>query len=639
MNSARNPSHDELSVALEDADLRVLLMCLFHLTGDSKWLEHPYQPIRDVKLIADRDAGFSPALQREIRDSAYKLLRPGAPSPVIVRPTHDLLHRMMNTCLGENVDAAYVPLMAEDSGLSPDDARWRTRPSEADLRRTSVLIVGAGVSGIAIAIKLRQLGVAFRVVEKNPSVGGTWYENRYPGCGVDTPNHFYCYSFAPNHGWSHYFSPATEIEAYLEACVDNFGIRTSISLNTRLTGAEWDDASSVWRARLVGPDGPEVAEASILVTAIGQFNEPAVPSIAGIDDFGGIKFHSAQWPDDVDLSDKDVAVIGTGASAMQFVPNIVDLVSSLTIYQRSPQWCRPIPAYKEHVKPGTQWLLENVPFYAAWNRFTLFWRYGDHLLRFLRKDPDWPFPDRSLNRVNDRHRQELIDYIHSELGDRVDLLPACLPDYPPYGKRMLIDNGWYGALQKPGVCLVVDGIDKVLKDGIVTENGEFRPADVIVLATGFKVTDLSARLGIIGRDEKSLADAWANDNPTAYLGMTVPGFPNMFIMYGPNTNLAHGGSMFFHAECQARYISKMVVELVEHGLASMECTKDAHDLYVQKVDDEHSQLVWTHPGMSTYYRNASGRVVSVSPWRVVDYWEMTHEPQLTDYLLRGDSAC
>jgi 4-hydroxyacetophenone monooxygenase len=160
-----------------------------------------------------------------------------------------------------------------------------------------------------------------------------------------------------------------------------------------------------------------------------------------------------------------------------------------------------------------------------------------------------------------------------------------------------------------------------------------------VLATGFKVTDLSARLGIIGRDEKSLADAWANDNPTAYLGMTVPGFPNMFIMYGPNTNLAHGGSMFFHAECQARYISKMVVELVEHGLASMECTKDAHDLYVQKVDDEHSQLVWTHPGMSTYYRNASGRVVSVSPWRVVDYWEMTHEPQLTDYLLRGDSAC
>jgi 4-hydroxyacetophenone monooxygenase len=316
---------------------------------------------------------------------------------------------------------------------------------------------------------------------------------------------------------------------------------------------------------------------------------------------------------------------------MQIAPTIAGEVASLTVYQRSPQWARPIPEYGAPVRTGTQWLIEHVPFYATWNRFTLFWRYGDGLLRFLRKDPDWPHPDRSLNRINDRQRLEMTDFIESELSNRPDLVEACLPDYPPFGKRMLVDNGWFEMLCADNVRLVTGPIDHVVEDGIVTADGTHRPADVIVFATGFVITDMASRLGIVGRDGTTLADAWSDDNPAAYLGITVPGFPNLFLMYGPNTNLAHGGSIFFHAECQARYITKTLVAMVEGGISSVDCRQEVCADYVARVDAEHEGLVWTHPGMTTWYRNRYGRVISVSPWRLVDYWAMTHEPDLSDY--------
>jgi 4-hydroxyacetophenone monooxygenase len=265
----------------------------------------------------------------------------------------------------------------------------------------------------------------------------------------------------------------------------------------------------------------------------------------------------------------------------------------------------------------------------------LFWRYGDGLLPFISKDPQWPHPDRSLNRVNDRHRQELTDFIHDELADRHDLVERCVPTYPPYGKRILIDNGWFRTLTKPNVHLVTDPIRRITVDAVVTSDGRRRVTDVVVLATGFRVTDLTARLGITGRDGRRLEDVWADENPTAYLGITVPGFPNLFITYGPNTNLGHGGSLMFHAECQARYITKILVMMVERRMRAIDVRQDVHDRYVRRVDAAHSELIWTHPGMTTYYRNSHGRVISVSPWRLVDYWDMTHDPDLGDYDVVG----
>ncbi len=621
----------DLRQALEDGDLRVLLMVLFHLTGDRKWLEAPFRPARDVNLIADPAAGLPEEVRRQILDSAAELLARPDVKPVVSDPGDTLMVEMMSVCLGERVPEEYAPMMREEMGLVSRHVAWTAEKPTATDRDDPVVVVGAGASGIALGANLKKLGIPYVIVEKNAEVGGTWLENRYPGCGVDTPNHAYSFSHGERYRWSRYFSPRDELADYMVRSADGFGIRPDIRFRTRVTAATWDEASKRWRISIETPDGPETLTARALVSAIGQLSLPSIPEIAGADRFKGRIFHSAEWPEDLDLEGKRLTIIGTGATSMQVVPTVIDQVQQVTIYQRSAQWARPIPGYHDAISDGAQWLMQHVPFYAGWFRFTMLWRYGDGLLPTLRMDPAWEHPERSLNRSNDRHRQQMTDHILAELGDRPDLVEKCLPDYPPYGKRILLDNGWYRAITRPNAELVTDDIARITADGVETVDGRHRPADVIVLATGFKVSLMAARLNITGRDGRNLADEWADDDPRAYLGITMPGFPNLFVMQGPNTGLGHGGSAIFQAECQARYIAGCLVAMQEKGVEAMEVHRDAMDDYVARVDAEHQGMIWSHPGMSTYYRNAKGRVVSVMPWRLVDYWAMTHDPDLENY--------
>lgn len=626
---------DELAEAIAGADLRILLMVLFHLTGDRRWLEPPFRPKRDVKLIADEDAGLSPAAQQEIRDTAIALLSRPDQTPTIDDPGDELMVELMRACLGEAVPPEYAPMMREEMGLCSRQVCWN-RPQAASraAARRPVVIAGAGASGIALGANLEALGIPYVIIEKNDEVGGTWLENRYPGCGVDTPNHAYSFSFGTRYRWSRYFSPRDEIADYLVRSAGEFGVRPRIRFRCRVTRADWDESEACWRVTVATPDGEQVLDATALVSAIGQLSLPAIPRIEGADSFGGPLFHSAEWPAGLDLAGRRLAVIGTGASSMQIVPSVVETVAGLTVYQRSPQWARPIPRYHDPIGEKAQWLLEKVPYYAAWYRFAMLWRYGDGLLPTLRKDPDWPHPERSLNRANERHRKEMEEHILRELGDRTDLLAKCLPGYPPYGKRILLDNGWYRAITRPTVELVTDPIERIAPDGVVTADGTTRQADVIVLATGFKVALMAARLNVTGRGGRNLADVWAGDDPRAHLGITIPGFPNLFCMQGPNTGLGHGGSAIFQAECQARYIAGCLTRMIEQDIAAIDVKQSVHDDYVRRVDAEHEAMIWTHPGMSTYYRNRNGRVVSVMPWRLVDYWAMTHEPDLAEYEVR-----
>lgn len=620
----------ELRNALEKADLRVLLMVLVHMTGDTRWLEPPYQPKRDIRLIPDPGAGLAEEVQREIRDAAAQVLSERT-APAIHDPGDDLMHRMMSVSLGEKVSPEYAPMNREEMALTSRQARWTRQPDQDDLAARHVLIVGAGVSGIALGVRLGQLGIPYTIVEKDDGVGGTWYRNRYPGCGVDTPNHSYSYSFGPRYRWTRYFSRREEVLSYLEGIVDEYGVRESIRFDTALTSARWDAGRCQWICTLETDGGLEEVVSGFLVSSIGQLSEPSVPRIAGVEDFQGPCFHSSRWPEDLQVQGKRVAVIGTGATAMQLVPTIADVVAAVTVYQRTAQWARPIPGYSDEINPQAQWLLENVPYYAEWFRFNMFWRYGDGLLPFLRKDPDWPHPERSVNKGNDRHREELTNFIKSELRDRPDLIKKSVPDYPPYGKRILLDNGWYRALRKPTVELVTTGIDRICPDGVLTEDGAFRLADIVVYSTGFNLTQMAARLNITGRNGLTLAEAWKNEDPRAYLGISVPRFPNFFCMQGPNAGPAHGGSAIFQAECQARYITACLVEMIERRIPAIDLRQHVQDEYLEKVDAEHEQLIWTHPGMSTYYRNRHGRVFSVMPWRFVDYWAMTHDPDLGHY--------
>jgi 4-hydroxyacetophenone monooxygenase len=634
MNIALTPGKHDLGSAIAEADIRVLLMVLVHLSGDLRWLEPPYAPRRDVRLIPDPKAGLPENIQDEIRAAALTLLRDGDAKPVISDPGDDLMLKMMSVTLGERVAPEYAPLIREEMGLIARDARWRAEPPPSEqLRERHVLIVGAGVCAIALGVALGRLGIPYTIVEKNAEMGGTWYVNRYPGCGVDTPNHSYSFSFGSRNRWTRYFSPQQEIQDYLKKIADEFGVRGHIRLNTQLTASRWDEASKRWISTLQTPEGTETIETAVLVSAIGQLNDPSMARFDGADDFAGTMFHSVNWPTELDLAGKHVAVIGTGATAMQLVPSIAGQVASVTVYQRSAQWSRPVAGYSDSITDGAQWLLEHVPYYAEWFRFNMFWRYGDGLLPFLRKDPNWPHPERAVNAGNDKHRVELTAFIFSELEGRPDLVEKCVPIYPPYGKRILLDNGWFRTLRKPNVKLVTDNIDHITREGIVTASGELHPADVIVVSTGFKVTEMAARLNITGRGGKTLAEAWADENPTAYLGLTVPDFPNFFTMLGPNTGPAHGGSVIFQAECQSRYITACLVEMIERRIAAIDVDAGVLDEYVGKVDREHEQMIWTHPGMSTYYRNRHGRVFSAMPWRFVDYWAMTHDPDFSRYRL------
>ena len=636
MNS-RNVSRQELMNILKTADMPILLMTLVQLTGNKKWMAEPYLPARDLAFFADETGGFSLDIQAEICSAACDIFLAyfDQTHRITAMPSRKQYSQMMSVCVGEVVPPEYLDMMLEEMGFQDRDPAWTQKPSQKQRENFSVLIVGAGMSGLCAAIKFQKAGIPFEIVEKNTGLGGTWFENKYPGVGCDVPNHFYSYSFRPNMDWTEYFSSGREIESYFKKCAQEFGISSKIQFQTEVISAEFDRDTSLWHVDVRDFSGSiNTKVVSLVVFATGQLNQPKYPVIDGTESFQGRAFHSARWPADLSLRNKDVVVIGSGASAMQLAPSVAADANQLTIIQRSPQWAIPTRDYHKTVSVEKKWLLKHAPFYAEWYRFSLIWRFSDRLLATIRKDPNWPHPDRSLNKRNDHHREILTKYIHEELGERVDLIEKSVPKYPPYGKRILVDNNWFKTLCKDNVELVTDRVTKIGKRSIFLSNGEELKADIIIFATGFNASKTLGSVDISVKGEPSLNNVWGDENPRAYLGMTTPGFPNLFFLYGPNTNLGHGGSMIFISELQVRYVVSLAMKMIERKLSSIECLHKIHDQYNEKLDHEHSELIWTHPGMNSWYKNKSGRIVSIMPWRLVDYWQFTHEPNLTDFKVK-----
>ena len=607
-------------------------MCLAHITGDDRWIEPPFLPERDVNLFHDETGGLPEAVQREVREAMSAVLdelTSGRRSMAPV-PDPDRMVQMMRACVAEEVAPEYGPMMLEELGLIDRDVRWSGAPAAPP--GFTALVIGAGFAGICASIKLAALGIAHVVVEKNPDLGGTWYDNDYPAAGVDTPNHFYSYSFAPNPHWRHYFSKHAEISAYAGAVADQHQVRERTRFRTTVESMTWSEKRSQWDVEMSFPGGRLIESYNVVITAVGQLNRPNLAPARGIESFRRPWFHSAKWESSVDLGGRRVAVVGTGASAMQFLPAVADAAAHVTVFQRSPQWVRPNADYHREVSPQTQWLMDNVPHYARWYRFGLFWRFGDGLLRTLRRDPEWEHPERAMNRSNDRHRRQLTEHLEQELEGRPDLIAKCLPVYPPYGKRILVDNHWYATLRRDNVELVTAGVDHVTASGIVDAEGIEREFDAIILATGFEAGKLLAPIEIRGRSGVALREVWGEDDPRAYLGISAPDYPNMFVLVGPNTFVAHGGSIIFQVECAMRHVAGALVHMCENSIAAVEVRRDVHDDNNARVDAEHEQLVWSHPGMRTWYRNAAGRVFSPMPWRFVDYWQMTHDFDPADYV-------
>jgi 4-hydroxyacetophenone monooxygenase len=626
----------ERDAALEEASIPALLMCLAQITGDDTWLEEPFRPKRDISIFADPSGGLPEEIQQIVRANMAAVLDELASGTreLPALPDEARFTEMMNVCVGERVPAEYAGIALEEMGFRARALDWQA-PAAAVDEGFKVLVVGAGFSGICAGYHLIKMGIPFEILERNADVGGVWLENTYPEAGVDTPNHFYSFSFAPNLDWTSNYSKRKEVWDYQRQVFNDIGLAKHTQFQVEVVGMRWDDDSSRWQVTTRDASGRETVRwANAVITAAGNLNRPKIAAVPGLDAFPGETWHSAQWRHDVSLEGKEVAVIGTGASSMQFLRSVAATAKKVTIFQRSAQWARPPQDYHGDTSEGTRWLLKNVPFYYAWYRFGLVWRFGDGLLPTVRRDPLWPHQDRSVNSRNDRQRVQLTDYLLKELEGRPDLVEKCLPDYPPYGKRILIDNGWYQALRRPNVDLVTEAVDHIDGDELVTPQGSRHRADVILMGTGFEPGKMLWSIDIHGRSGRSLKQVWGEDDPRAYLGMTVPDFPNLFVLSGPNTALAHGGSVLLVTECQMRYVTSMIREMLESQISDVEVRRDVHDEFNRRVDAEHAELVWTHPGMNNWYRNKAGRVFAPMPWRLVDYWKMTREPKLSDFHVR-----
>ncbi len=631
---------DTIRARLDDAHIVPAAMALVHLSGDLGVLDEIAPHIRDAWDYTARVPEETAAAIRDRLAGELDRIAAGG-RPALPHADRALLRRMMSVAVGEEVPDEYVPMALEQIGLAmpADPEPQRREQPAASPPGFRVAIVGAGASGLCAAIRFGEAGIPYTIFEKNDEVGGTWYENRYPGCAVDTPNHFYQFSFAPNNDWPNYYSRQPAILAYLKGCAERFGIRPHIRFGSEVVAADYDEADRSWLVRSRGADGKERSERfNVLVCAVGQLNRPAIPALPGLDSFEGEIVHTATWDETTSMAGKRVALIGTGASAVQVGPGIVDEVAALTVYQRSGSWVVRSPNLQRAVAAGKKWALDHVPFYAPWYRFQLFWGFADGLFQALRIDPEWQGGGASISALNDRYRQAMLRHITRELEGRDDLLAKALPNYPPYGKRVLADAGWYKMLRREHVALETGGIAAIEPRAVRLTDGRTVPTDAIVFATGFQAGKMLWPMEIRGRGGRSIRETWGDDDPRAYLGITVPDFPNMLVLYGPNTNLGHGGSAIFLAECQVRYCLSLLRGILERGAGEFEVRREVHDAYNERIDGELRQLVWSHDSVGTWYKNKQGRIITNQPWRLVDYWRLTHAADPDEYRMKASRA-
>ena len=626
-----------LDRALAAAHQPALQAALVHLTGQDHWLRPEWTPA--YVPLSRGDTGVPEAEQQKFLAEAKAALVEwfGKGGGKTHQPSAAVLRRMMSFVAGAEIPEGYADFLVDELSLGETNTKtpvWDSPRLKAGAAKMHVLVIGAGMSGLLTGIRLSQAGVSYEIVDKNADVGGTWFENTYPGCRVDSSNHIYSYSFEPNHHWPQHFSTQPVLLDYFRGVADRYDLRGKIAFETEVETLDWDEPRALWRVMVRDKAGARrVIEANAVVTAVGQLNRPRMPEIKGRDRFAGPAFHSARWRHDVDLTGKRVAVIGTGASAYQFVPEIAGKVGSLTIFQRTPPWGFPVPHYHEDVPDGMNWLMEHVPYYDKWYRFWMFWMVTDGLLPMVEADPGWNGPQTAVSAANLEFREMIAAAITAQAPNRPDLVEKVVPTYPVGGKRSLLDNGvWMATLQRDNVSLVTDPIAEITEAGIVTADGTARDFDVIIYGTGFHASKFLEPMKIRGRGGADLHATWDGD-PRAYLGMTTPGFPNLFMIYGPNTNIVVNGSIIFFSECSVRYIVGCLKLLAETGARAMEPKREVHDAFNARVDAANAQMAWGAPQVSSWYKNEKGRVTQNWPFALVDYWRATLAPDPGDFVI------
>ncbi len=517
-------------------------------------------------------------------------------------------------------------------GRGERDRAARTRAAiAAGAPSPRIAILGAGAAGLCMAIRLRDAGIdSFTIYEKSGGVGGTWRDNTYPGAACDVPSHLYSFSFSSKRDWTRKFARQPEILEYFESLVDRFELGPHLQLGVEVTEAHYDDADGTWtlRAARTGEDGAPVSDetivADVVVSGLGQLNRPYIPDIEGLGEFvdqGGTVFHSARWDHDHDLSGERVGIIGIGASAIQFAPPVAEQAGHTTLFQRSANYVG--PRNDREFTERERWIFEHVPGAQKAYRESIYWRFEARFNAMRRGS--------RLGRFMEGQFRKLLRPLISERLTEA----AVIPDYPLGCKRILIADDWYPTLLRPDVDVVTDGVDRIEDGAVVTVDGGRHPVDTLIFGTGFRSTEFLSPLKITGRNGRDLNEVWV-DGARAFLGLAVPGFPNLFMLYGPNTNLGHN-SILFMIEQQVGYTLRLIEEKVLLGLRSVEVSDDAASRFDAEVQDAASRTVWAE-GCHSWYKTEDGRITNNWTDHTTVYRRLLASPDPSDWMLERDVA-
>ncbi|GGJ22051.1 flavin-containing monooxygenase [Paenarthrobacter histidinolovorans] len=624
----------EFVSAARASEPTVLAAALSQITGDMKWAE-------DARLCGLRR--WSAGQQQHIDEDGQafldeagaeleRLASNGFKTTNVINDPQALLH-IARTAIDERLDGSFTAKL--EHHLNPELCKVTFDPAAVKRRNLKVTIVGAGMSGLGLAFSLAEAGIDFEILEMSQELGGIWFDNTYPECGVDTQAFQYAWDVEPNLDWTRYDVKRDEILQYIRDSAFKRGVMDRIQFGVKVGMGTWDAEKSQWLLDITRDGAADTMSTDVLVVAVGSLNQPKIPDLPGSDIYGGETFHTARWRDDLQLEGKRVAILGSGSSGVQVTRTVAQVAEELFIFIRSPHWMRPRkPTEIGEVSDGKRWLLRNLPNYLAWYRFYLDFVLGDreHRRMILQETPEGlkPSPE------NDAVRDELTAYIRRELGDREDLIEKVTPNYPPYSKRLVVDNGWYNALTKPNVALVNDQIVGLDETGILTADGNHYAVDVIGYATGFHGTRYFWPLDLVSAKGKKLAETFGSDDDLrAYLGTAMADYPNLFALQGPNTAIGHGGGATFMSEGQGRFILSCLKTLIEEDKRSIEVKPEVVQDYNEAIDERLNRMVWTEPGLVSRFRNSTGRVITNHPWTLLEFWERTRSPQMDDFIIDG----
>ncbi|MFD7455918.1 MULTISPECIES: flavin-containing monooxygenase [unclassified Streptomyces] len=616
--------------AVRYADPMVLRGLLYQLTGDDELAATKVTTVpagvlemkvpvgaEDTALLWHKAARFLKAY----RDAGAGHIEPGPAERLPVS---------LALAAGEEIPEEDMGLWLEDLALDPwaRALHWQAPPPPERLADFHVTVIGAGMGGLNAAVQLKRAGIACTVVEKNSGVGGTWWENRYPGCRVDSPSRAYTHLYGVDFGYPYPFCPAEQNAEYFEWVADEFAVRDDIVFDTEVRAMEWDEDSGTWTIHVAGPRGERTLRSNAVISAVGFLNRPNIPRIEGAEEFTGPSWHTARWPAGADLAGKRVAVIGTGCTGYQLVPELARHAGHVTVFQRTPQWLFPVPGYRSPFPDQVTWLDRNMPYHTNFTRFRA--TYATNVLATATEiDPDYDDPH-ALSAVNKAARDTAVAFLEHKLGDPA-LVARMTPPHPVLAARPVLVDPEYSvldAIQRDDVTLVTDGIRRIGRTGIETADGTRHDVDAIVYATGFRARDYLFPMKITGRDGRTLDELWSEGGARAYKGCMMPGFPNLWTIYGPNT------SSMLNIPTYHELITVHALECIERlildGKKAITVKEEPYRRFNEEVDRRNLTKTWSDPRARNYYWTERDRTATQCPFSAGEVWRFLRHADFAD---------